>query len=201
LDTAADFLVKKGMVGSPYYAYFLLYGLYSANRGQDALDFLISTQKNSWMTMLKNGATTTSEMWSIDEKPNMSWSHPWAATPVAIISQNLMGIYPTSQTYNTVAIKPQIANLQYAVITTPTIKGPITVKVTNTKKTYTVSEYKVEVWLPANIIADVYLPEIENQKNCMFVDGTQRFATTQERFILAQNIGSGYHEILLKSFF
>ena len=33
--------------------------------------------------LLELGATTTMEAWSTEEKPNLTWSHPWAASPGA----------------------------------------------------------------------------------------------------------------------
>jgi hypothetical protein len=94
--TVLPFLIAKGMVGSPYFAHFLLdgnlppilkfnylytfLGLYNTSTAagaQGAFDLITSTDENSWLAMISNGATMTSEMWNTKEKPNMSWSHPW----------------------------------------------------------------------------------------------------------------------------
>lgn len=50
----------------------------SSDLGMSALAVLTSTAKNSWVNMLKQGATMTMEMWTPDEKPNLTvrW-HYW----------------------------------------------------------------------------------------------------------------------------
>ncbi len=49
---------------------------------QLAYSLLTSSEENSWLAMIKNGATMTTEMWNYEEKPNMSWSHPWVLLPL-----------------------------------------------------------------------------------------------------------------------
>lgn len=59
-------------------AQFAIEALYSnkKDRGASALAVLTSSATNSWVSMLKQGATMTMEMWNADEKPNLTWSHP-----------------------------------------------------------------------------------------------------------------------------
>ena len=68
-----------GMPCGVYPAQFVLTALYQnlADKGAAALAVLTSDAKNTWVSMLKKGATMTMEMWSQDEKPNLTWSHPW----------------------------------------------------------------------------------------------------------------------------
>jgi hypothetical protein len=50
----------------------------SSDLGMSALAVLTSTAKNSWVNMLKQGATMTMEMWTPDEKPNLTVrGHYW----------------------------------------------------------------------------------------------------------------------------
>ena len=46
--------------------------------------------------MLRAGATATMEAWSTDEKPNLSWSHPWASAPASAVVWGLFGMRPAA---------------------------------------------------------------------------------------------------------
>ena len=58
-----------------YVSQFALQALYkhTADHGQAALELLTSTAKNSWLNMIKQGATASMEAWTVDEKPNLTW--------------------------------------------------------------------------------------------------------------------------------
>ena len=72
---------KNGMPCGTYMSQFVMQALYLGNpsdHGVTALALLTSTATNSWRHMIKQGATTTMEMWTRDEKPNLTWSHVWS---------------------------------------------------------------------------------------------------------------------------
>lgn len=46
--------------------------------------------------MIRQGATTTMEAWTEDEKPNLTYSHAWGATPADVIPRYLVGALPTT---------------------------------------------------------------------------------------------------------
>lgn len=75
------FLSQKGMVGSVYAAYSVFMALYADvnDHGAVGLDFLTRCDDNSYCHMLNVNATATMEAWTRKEKPNLSWSHPWAS--------------------------------------------------------------------------------------------------------------------------
>jgi hypothetical protein len=64
-----------GMPCGVYVSQFTLQALYkhTADHGQAALELLTSTAKNSWLNMIKQGATASMEAWTVDEKPNLTW--------------------------------------------------------------------------------------------------------------------------------
>ena len=70
-----------------YGAFPFLLGLYNLEDdvGQLALDLMTTCEgDNTWCGMLKAGATCTMEAWTVEEKPNLSWSHPWASAPATV---------------------------------------------------------------------------------------------------------------------
>ena len=85
----ADYLIKRGMQCSVYMSYFYLKALCVSGRSAEALAFITSKDKHSWLNMINEGATTLFEAWSKDEKWNTSLFHPWGASPLLIYFEHL----------------------------------------------------------------------------------------------------------------
>ncbi len=124
-ENCLDFICAKGMACGVYVAQFLLDTLYKYNRHGQALDLLTAPDGNSWMTMLKNGATITTESWDPTQKANMSWAHPWATAPANIITRRLFGIRPAVPGWKRFTFAPQPGFLKWAKLKLPTPRGPI----------------------------------------------------------------------------
>ena len=82
-----EFLLKKGMCCSVYMSYFFLRALCESGCKDKALGFITSDGENSWLNMLREGATTTFEAWGKEQKWNTSLFHPWAVSPVLILNE------------------------------------------------------------------------------------------------------------------
>lgn len=85
----ADYLLRRGMRCSVFMSYFFLKALCRAERKKDALSFITSSDKNSWLNMINEGATTLFEAWGKEEKWNTSLFHPWGASPLLIYFEEL----------------------------------------------------------------------------------------------------------------
>lgn len=82
-DRLVDFICKKGLrAGSVYFSYFALAALVECGEYDKAVT--LATADSAWMTMLKEGASTTFEAWSKEEKWNTSLFHPWAVAPLIV---------------------------------------------------------------------------------------------------------------------
>ena len=103
---------------------------------------------------LKAGSTITLEAWDDSFKPNQDWNHLWGAAPGNIIPSRLMGVMPLEPGFAKVRIQPQPGSLEHAEMALPTIRGTIRMKITNTPLKKSVS-----VDLPANMEAEIILPE------------------------------------------
>lgn len=68
-----------------YMAYFLLEALVRLGEYDTAVELM--TAENAWLLMLSEGATTTFEAWSKDQKWNTSLCHPWATAPILIMKE------------------------------------------------------------------------------------------------------------------
>ncbi len=86
-ETVINFLLEKGMKCSVYTAYFYLRALCLSGLENEALELIASEGENSWMNMIKEGATATFEAWGRDAKRNTSLFHPWATAPILILNE------------------------------------------------------------------------------------------------------------------
>ena len=163
-STVMKFIKSKGMASSVYGSQFLMESLYDGFESDYARKLLTDSSIRSWYNMLRVGSTITLEAWDNTFKPNQDWNHAWGAAPANIIPRKLMGIEPAKAGFEEVTIKPQTADLQEAEILMPTIRGPISLKITN-KKSYT-----LKVRLPANMSGRLFLPQIAG-KTKIFLNG------------------------------
>jgi alpha-L-rhamnosidase len=115
---------------------------------------LTATHDRSWAHMIYTvGSTITTEAWDNKYKENQDWNHAWGAVPANAIPRLLMGIEPLEPGFTRVRIRPQVASLSHAAITTPTIRGPISLKVTQDERTW-----RGTVVVPANTTAEFHVP-------------------------------------------
>jgi len=177
------------MAVSVYGSQFLLDGLYAANRGQAALDLMNAKDGNSWGHMLYNlGATIVCEAWDPAQKPNMSFSHAWASAPANAIPRGLFGIVPIEPGFSRFQIKPQPADLDWARIKVPSIKGTIRADYRRNAGIY---ELKVEI--PVNTVAKVCLPMHGIEKPLIAKNGRRATGTLENGYVVFAEVGSGEH--------
>ena len=116
--------------------HWLLEGLYSIGwhtpeAAEYALDVLTSNGTNSWLGMIAQGATASMEAWTREEKPNLSWSHPWCAGANSAIVRLLLGVQPLEPGWARWQFAPQPASLPAITAVAPTLRGPINVTISN----------------------------------------------------------------------
>lgn len=182
------FIRSREMACSVYGAQFLLDAVYDAGDGDYGLSLLTSKHDRSWFNMIKVGSTITLEAWDNKYKPNQDWNHAWGAAPANIISRKLMGIEPLIPGWGSFSVKPQIGDLSFASIDVPTVKGTIHAAYTQSDK-----EFKAILQIPANTLAQVYLP-IKNQvKYQVLVDDKIAKFKVVGQLALISDVGSGEH--------
>jgi len=183
---------QKGMAGSVYASYWALKAAYAmdSDHGQLALELLTSCSANSWCNMLKAGATAVMEAWSTGEKPNLSWSHPWASAPASAVVWGLFGIEATSPAFKTFICKPQPGNLSHAAITVPTMSGSITATLEQ-GSWHKLPTFKVTLDPPAGTTATVCLPTLGLTGNALTVDGVSKSGYLMRDYVCVGGVGSG----------
>lgn len=69
-----------------YMAYFALAALVENGERDKAIE--LTLDKNAWLNMIKEGATTTFEAWGKEQKWNTSLFHPWAVAPLIVFNES-----------------------------------------------------------------------------------------------------------------
>ena len=125
IEKCLDFIVSKGMVCSVYAAQFYLDALFMHNRADEAISLLTADNDASWLGMIRRGATITTEAWYPEQKLNMSWAHPWAASPANVIVRHLFGLRPTAPGWRKYEFNPQSGGISSAKIKIQTPCGTL----------------------------------------------------------------------------
>lgn len=185
-DKVTEFIRSRKMACSVYGSQFLLDGIYNANDAEYGLKLLTSTSGRSWYNMIRSGSTISMEAWDNKYKPNQDWNHAWGAAPANLIPRKLMGIEPLEPGFRKVMIKPLPASLKSAEIKHPTIRGDIIVRFNNEPG----KSFTLEVSIPANTTADVYLP-FYSSKQKISINNRPTTYRRLDDFSVLENIGSG----------
>jgi alpha-L-rhamnosidase len=192
LERVKAFVQSRGMACSVYVSQILLEALYAAGSDAYALSLLTSTGERSWAHMIYDvGTTIALEAWDNRFKPNQDWNHAWGAAPAGVIPFNLMGIHSLEPGFGKVRIAPQPGTLSWAQITTPTIRGAITVSFNNDLG----KSFHLEVDLPGNMSAQLAVPRFGSDDPSIVVDGHRVFGTVEGDFVMVDGIGSGHHTV------
>ena len=148
---------NHGMPCSSYTAQFALQALYVGkplDHGHSALQVLTSDAKHSWRHMISQGATATMEAWDTDEKPNLTWSHVWSASPGFLIPWFLFGLLCVTPGCTELQVRPAVGDLEHGAYSLPTVKGPVRCSF----KQPVGGDLSVQLALPVGIEASVGLP-------------------------------------------
>lgn len=188
-----EFIRSREMACSVYGAQFLLDALYDHHEAEYGLALLTATTERSWYNMIRSGASITTEAWDSKYKPNQDWNHAWGAAPANLIPRKLMGIEPLDPGFRKIRIKPQPATLEHAEIKHPTLLGDVIVRFKNKSS----EPFLLEVTLPANSSADIYLPHFSKRQK---ISMNHQPVAYQRKgaFSVIENVGSGTWTFLVE---
>ncbi|WP_211225829.1 family 78 glycoside hydrolase catalytic domain [Nocardioides alkalitolerans] len=186
----AAHVASQGMACSVYCAGFLIPGLYDGGEGQSALDLLTGTGTRSWMNMIALGAGATAEAWDPSLKGNLTYSHPWAASPAFSVPAGLFGIEPLTPGYRTFAVRPQPGDLEWATIATPTVRGSVGVGFDRSGEE---GALRLAVSVPGNTAATVSVPTSASGPVTVYVDGSPRTVQAADGFAVVGSVPAGCH--------
>lgn len=123
------------------------------------LAYKIADQKDfpGWGYMLANGASTLWESWKKPE--SSSYNHPMFGSVDEWFYKSLAGIQSAAPGFKKIVIKPQPATLAWADASYQSMYGTI-----KSKWKKMDSSFELEVSIPVNTTAEVWLPAKENQR-------------------------------------
>ena len=146
------FIKEKRLSCGVYIASYVIEACFRAGAPELGYALLTNDDKNSWKEMIRMGATTCLEVWSPDQKGNMSWCHPWATSPVYLIAEHVLGLTPGTPGWKTVNFAPPtIGELPAMTLTVPHPLGSMTVSYDP------VSGYELTV--PEGVVVEIVAPE------------------------------------------
>jgi len=190
-NSVLKFIQSRGMACSVYGAQHLLDGLYQAGAADYAFELLTTNSLRSWAHMTYDvGTTITLEAWDDQFKPNQDWNHAWGAAPANLIPFQLMGVQPTEPGWKKFQVRPQPADLKFASLTLPTIRGSIEISLTNQPG----KQFVLKLTSPANTMADVWLP-VSGSEPKVELDGKIQTVVLAGNFIYLPAVGSGAHAL------
>ncbi|HUY12356.1 MAG TPA: alpha-L-rhamnosidase C-terminal domain-containing protein [Terriglobia bacterium] len=123
---------------TPYYNFYVISAMATAGHPEAALQWI----RQYWGGMIRRGATSLWEAYALglpkkDYHPRLradfgmgyfvSLAHGWSTGPTIVLTENILGIKPTSAGFANVTIRPDLAGLQWARGGEPTPRGPIKV--------------------------------------------------------------------------
>jgi len=153
--TVTAFVQSRGMACSVYGSQHLLDAVYAGEEAAYGLSLLTSETDRGWAHAIYEVGTTISlEAWDNKYKPNQDWNHAWGAAPANIIPMRLMGVKPTRPGFATFQVKPQPADLAWARLRYPTIRGEIGVAFEQTPG----ERFALALTVPPNSEAEVWIP-------------------------------------------
>jgi alpha-L-rhamnosidase len=161
IQPVLTFLRSRGMACSVYAAQTYLDGLFRAGAGQDAIRLLVSTGRRSWMNMIRTGAGALMEAWDRSLKPNTTYSHPWACSPLQLCGQGIMGIRPLKPGYRRFVVSPQLGELSYASGLIPVRSGDIRISVQRKSE----SILHIDLTVPARTCASVRVAGVPSMED------------------------------------
>ena len=186
VESVLGFIRTRGMACSVYGAQYLLDAIYNAYDASYGLHLLTSTGERSWYNMIRSGSTITMEAWDNKYKPNQDWNHAWGAVPANIIPRKLMGIEPLEPGFGKISIRPQPGSLEFAEVKHPTIRGDVSISFTNNPG----KTFRLEVHIPANTTADLYLPFFSRKQEVQMNNQPAQYKR-KGNFSVIENVGSG----------
>jgi hypothetical protein len=188
-----NFLHTRAMAPSVYGAQYLLEGLFQNNDSDYALGLINTNGQRGWLNMLNTGSTLTTEAWDFAFKSNMDWNHAWGSAPANIIPRYILGLRPLEAGFGRVLIQPQLGQtLSYLFGIIPTIRGSVSIQVTNDLNTY-----QMLLNIPGNVSATVMVPTQGAANPVALLDGDIVSGTVSNNWLTLQNVGSGQHAVWL----
>jgi alpha-L-rhamnosidase len=160
-----------------------------ADEGKHLLELYTNPNWDGWAQTLAKGGTATWEAWDSDVRAE-SMSHPWGTSGLLGIQQYILGIKLLEPQAELIQIKPLDFGtaLNRVKGRLPSDRGDISVEWTRTE-----SQFTLNVILPDNMKANVWVPKGSSVTSEVMVDGKPVTGKILDNYLLVETAGSGTH--------
>ena len=169
-------------------------GVRRARPGRRRLyDFLLNPKGRNFASILANGGTFTWESWEGGkaEREN-SESHAYGANAaLEAIQRYVLGVEIVEPQAARVRIRPHFGPLNFAKGTIPTERGLVHVSWRALDR-----RLELDVTLPANVVADVYVPA-PGGRSRLRMDDSLVVAPPDGAYVVVRNVPPGWHRFRL----
>ncbi|HET9316347.1 MAG TPA: family 78 glycoside hydrolase catalytic domain [Vicinamibacteria bacterium] len=186
---------RAGFETSPVLSRFLVEA-YGEHEQDDALyDFLLNPQGRNFAAILAQGGTFTWESWEGSAaKSENSESHAYAANAaLEAIQRYVLGIDVIEPQAARVRIRPHFGPLAFAEGTVPTERGMV-----GNAWRVGAGLPELDVTLPANVVADVYLP-VPGRRAVLVMDGRTLPTNRDGAHLVARDVLPGSHRFRVRT--
>lgn len=168
---------------------YLPEALGEAGEGAHLFELYTNTNWDGWAKTISLGATATWESWNANTN-NQSMCHPWGTIGLAGIQQYILGLKVLQPQHEVIQIRPLDfeGRLKHVVGSFPTDRGVVSIEWTRNDK-----DFFLNVTLPVNVTAKIYIPKRVAPSNKLKVDGKEVTGIEEGEYLLVGNIGSGSH--------
>ncbi|MFB3905084.1 MAG: family 78 glycoside hydrolase catalytic domain [Acidobacteriota bacterium] len=185
--------VKRGGHSTgPILARYLVQAYGNADQDEALMEWLLNPKGRNFAYTLADGGTFTYEHWlgrnSRPDGRGASESHAYGANAgVVALQEYILGVKIRAPQAARLQIRPHVAGLAFARGHIPTQSGRVSVSWQSGRT------FRMELTLPCNVRADVYVPRGEGQGTAVKVDGKARQGEAAGHYILLRDIGAGRH--------
>jgi len=162
-----EYIKSQGRSCEQSFSYWLLNTMFSQGQGEWALEYL----RTYWGAQTKqddfNGA------WQENWTTNGSTSHAWCSGPTALLPEKILGVEPILPGWKHFKVRPQLLDLEWAEGTVSTMAGDINVKVKRLSKNNQQVGTYMEVAIPNNTSAKIYVPVRPISKPTIYANGVK----------------------------
>jgi alpha-L-rhamnosidase len=175
---------------------------YGDNDEDEALmDFLLNPSGHNWAYIVRHDGSMAWEDWRTPNgsatenvRGTASESFPLSVNgAVTAIQDYVLGMTVLAPQCRKIAIRPHPGDLRFARGAIPTQQGPVAIAWNHDTSSAT---FRLNVDIPVNVRADVYVPKGNASRATVTLDGEPRDGEVAGNYVVIRDIGSGKHEFV-----
>jgi alpha-L-rhamnosidase len=172
---------QLGNAMGPMTADVLLRALHRADLDSAVVRAVTDPSRPGWAQILARGATFTWESWNARDVPGDSESHGWGSSVLAVLQEDMLGVTVAAPGASRVDVRIPSVGVMRARGRVPTQRGPVLVSWNRTA-----DDYRIELTVPANVVATVHLPAVASRHGSVRTVGSGSYS-----FVVARSSSSG----------